>query len=76
MSMTNPFGATTTSESVFHTERYLTDNDHVAMTQASVRLSLSQNEAEDLERGVDHSLHSEISPTVLISTGIGIEEEQ
>ncbi|KAG1741401.1 hypothetical protein EDD22DRAFT_786709, partial [Suillus occidentalis] len=59
MSMTNPFGATTTT-----------------MTQASVRLSLSQNEAEDLEHGVDHSLHSEISPTVLISTGIGIEEEQ
>ncbi|KAG1894399.1 uncharacterized protein F5891DRAFT_1130931 [Suillus fuscotomentosus] len=58
MSMTNPFGATTTT-----------------MTQASVRLSLSQNEAEDLECGVDHSLHSEISPTVLISMGIGIEEE-
>ncbi|KAG1789189.1 uncharacterized protein HD556DRAFT_1433840 [Suillus plorans] len=48
MSVTNPFGATTTT-----------------MTQASVRLSLSQKEAEDLERGVNHSLHS-----------IGIEEEQ
>ncbi|KAG2095153.1 hypothetical protein BD769DRAFT_1655416 [Suillus cothurnatus] len=46
------------------------------MTQASVRLSLSQKEADDLKHGVDHSLHSEISPTVLISTGIAIEEEQ
>lgn len=41
-----------------------------------MRLSLSQKEADDLKHGVDHSLHSEISPTVLISTGIAIEEEQ
>lgn len=46
------------------------------MTQASVRLRLAQKEAEDLEHGVDYSLHSEILPIVLISMGIGIEEEQ
>ncbi|KAG1784907.1 uncharacterized protein HD556DRAFT_1451293 [Suillus plorans] len=46
------------------------------MTQASVRLRLAQKEAEDLERGVDYSLHSEILPIVLISMGIGMEEEQ
>ncbi|KAG2046731.1 hypothetical protein BDR06DRAFT_1014480 [Suillus hirtellus] len=44
--------------------------------QASVRLTLSQEEAQELERGINNSLHHEISPAVLISSGIGIEEEQ
>jgi hypothetical protein len=46
------------------------------MTQASVRLTLSQEEAQEFERGINSSLHNEISPAVLISSGIGIEEEQ
>ncbi|KAG1878131.1 hypothetical protein DFJ58DRAFT_712725 [Suillus subalutaceus] len=46
------------------------------MTQASVRLTLSQEEAQELKRGINSSLHNEISPAVLISSGIEIEEEQ
>ncbi|KAG1729676.1 uncharacterized protein EDB91DRAFT_1085702 [Suillus paluster] len=46
------------------------------MTQASVRLTLSQEESEELECGINNSLHNEISPAVLISSGIGIEDEQ
>ncbi|KAG1768259.1 hypothetical protein EV702DRAFT_1253460 [Suillus placidus] len=44
--------------------------------QALVRLTLSQEESEELERGINNSLHNEVSPAVLISSGIGIEEEQ
>ncbi|KAG1778278.1 hypothetical protein EV702DRAFT_1026696 [Suillus placidus] len=46
------------------------------VTQALVRLTLSQEESEELERGINNSLHNEVSPAVLISSGIGIEEEQ
>ncbi|KAG1745513.1 uncharacterized protein EDB91DRAFT_1080407 [Suillus paluster] len=46
------------------------------MTQASVRLTLSQEESEELEHGINNSLHNEISPAVLISSGIGIEDKQ
>ncbi|KAG2033360.1 hypothetical protein BDR03DRAFT_935695 [Suillus americanus] len=37
---------------------------------------LSQQEAEDLERGLNNSLHMEISPSILISLGIDLEEQQ
>ncbi|KAG0704199.1 hypothetical protein DFH29DRAFT_873979 [Suillus ampliporus] len=45
------------------------------VTQASVRLTLSQEESEELEHGINNFLHNEISPAVHISSGIGIEEE-
>ncbi|KAG2086104.1 uncharacterized protein F5147DRAFT_748645 [Suillus discolor] len=48
----------------------------IAITQASARLNLAQLEAEDLERGVDLSLHPDVSPSVLIASGIDLEEEQ
>jgi hypothetical protein len=47
-----------------------------AMSLAVVRLHLSQKEAEDLEHGFNYSLHMEVSPSVLISTGIEIEDQQ
>ncbi|KAG2055600.1 hypothetical protein BDR06DRAFT_1045256 [Suillus hirtellus] len=40
------------------------------MSQAAVHLSLSQKEASDLEYGVDDSLHSNISPNILIYSGM------
>ncbi|KAG1741398.1 hypothetical protein EDD22DRAFT_851693 [Suillus occidentalis] len=40
------------------------------MTQALVRLTLSQEESEELERGSNNSLHNEVSPAVLISSSI------
>ncbi|KAG1844600.1 hypothetical protein F4604DRAFT_1884427 [Suillus subluteus] len=47
----------------------------ITLTQAAVRLRLSQKEAEDLERGFNNSLHTKISPSVLISSGINLEEQ-
>lgn len=46
------------------------------VTQASVRLQLSQAEAEQLKRGLDVSLHSEVSPSVLIAVGLDLEAQQ
>ncbi|KAG1838304.1 hypothetical protein DFJ58DRAFT_718771 [Suillus subalutaceus] len=48
----------------------------IAITQASARLSLAQLEAKELERGVDLSLHPDVSPSVLITSGMDLEEEQ
>jgi hypothetical protein len=46
------------------------------VTQASVRLQLSQAEAEQLKQGLDVSLHSEILPSVLIAVGLDLEAQQ
>ncbi|KAG2139069.1 hypothetical protein DEU56DRAFT_755762 [Suillus clintonianus] len=46
------------------------------MSLAAVRLRLSQKEAEDLEHGLNYSLHMEVSPSVLVSSGIEIEDQQ
>ncbi|KAG0695048.1 hypothetical protein DFH29DRAFT_985048 [Suillus ampliporus] len=48
----------------------------VSMTLAAVRLKLSQQEAEDLENGLNNPLHMDISPSVLISSGMDLEEQQ
>ncbi|KAG1830659.1 hypothetical protein EV424DRAFT_1534995 [Suillus variegatus] len=47
-----------------------------SMSQAAVCLSLSQKEASDLEHGVNDSLHSDISPSILISSGMDYEDQQ
>ncbi|KAG2362627.1 hypothetical protein BDR07DRAFT_1451060 [Suillus spraguei] len=47
----------------------------IAITQASACLNLAQLKAEDLECGVDLSLHPDVSPSVLIASGIDLEEE-
>ncbi|KAG1812315.1 hypothetical protein EV424DRAFT_1349351 [Suillus variegatus] len=47
-----------------------------AMSQAAVRLSLAQKEASNLECGINVSLHSDISPSILISSGIDYEDQQ
>ncbi|KAG2355521.1 hypothetical protein BDR07DRAFT_1453748 [Suillus spraguei] len=47
----------------------------VSMTLAAVRLKLSQQEAKDLENGLNNSLHMDISPGVLISSGMDLEEQ-
>ncbi|KAG1747183.1 uncharacterized protein EDB91DRAFT_1235939 [Suillus paluster] len=47
-----------------------------AMTQASVRLELAQRDANELEDGSAISLHSEVTCSVLISTGIDLEDAQ
>ncbi|KAG2342079.1 hypothetical protein BDR05DRAFT_976730 [Suillus weaverae] len=47
----------------------------IAITQASAHLSLAQLEAQELEHGVDPSLHPDVSPSVLIASGMDLEEE-
>ncbi|KAG2103746.1 uncharacterized protein F5147DRAFT_746673 [Suillus discolor] len=48
----------------------------MAIMQAGVRLKLAELEAEELQQGIDSSLHPEISPSMLIASGIDLEEEQ
>ncbi|KAG1875913.1 hypothetical protein C8R48DRAFT_745573 [Suillus tomentosus] len=44
------------------------------VTQAAVRLALVQQDAKDLEEGISISLHSEVTPSILISTGLDLED--
>ncbi|KAG1813923.1 uncharacterized protein BJ212DRAFT_1447709 [Suillus subaureus] len=46
------------------------------VTTTTVRLHLSQKEAEDLEHGLNYSLHMEVSSSILVSLGIEIEDQQ
>ncbi|KAG1898676.1 uncharacterized protein F5891DRAFT_1190447 [Suillus fuscotomentosus] len=46
------------------------------MTQAAVCLALSMAEAAEIERGNNMSLHDDISPSVLISSGLELEDQQ
>ncbi|KAG1797493.1 uncharacterized protein HD556DRAFT_1431147 [Suillus plorans] len=48
----------------------------LAMTQAAVRLELEQRDAKELEDGSAISLHAEVTCSVLISTGIDLEDAQ
>ncbi|KAG1856516.1 hypothetical protein C8R48DRAFT_749130 [Suillus tomentosus] len=48
----------------------------VPITLAAVRSQLADSEASELQAGINHSLHCDISPSVLISTGIDLEEQQ
>ncbi|KAG1896035.1 uncharacterized protein F5891DRAFT_1130408 [Suillus fuscotomentosus] len=47
-----------------------------SMTQAAVRLALSMAEAAEIERGNNMSLHDDISPSVLILSGLELEDQQ
>lgn len=47
-----------------------------AMTQTTVRLQLAENKAHDLQAGINVSLHDEVSPFILISTGLDLEDQQ
>ena|SRR5882757_3265142 len=44
--------------------------------QASVRLQLSQAEAEQLKHRLNVSLHSDVLPSVLIAVGLDLEAQQ
>ncbi|KAG0693366.1 hypothetical protein DFH29DRAFT_985501 [Suillus ampliporus] len=48
----------------------------VVITQAGACLKLVQLEVWELERGVDVSLHPEVSPSVFVGLGLDLEEEQ
>ncbi|KAG1829763.1 hypothetical protein EV424DRAFT_1535477 [Suillus variegatus] len=46
------------------------------MTQAAIRLELAKQDAKELEDGTAVSLHSEVSCSILISTGMDLEHAQ
>ena len=47
------------------------------ITQASVHLQLAKDEATiSLDKSKEPPLHSDITPSILISTGIDLEEQQ
>jgi hypothetical protein len=46
------------------------------MTQAAVRLELAQRDTDDLEDGSAISLHTKVTCSILISTGIDLENAQ
>ncbi|KAG2050816.1 hypothetical protein BDR06DRAFT_983821 [Suillus hirtellus] len=48
----------------------------VSITLAAMRSQLADSEASELQAGINCSLHCDISPSVLISTGIDLEEQQ
>ncbi|KAG1843694.1 hypothetical protein C8R48DRAFT_618502 [Suillus tomentosus] len=48
----------------------------IQITQAAACLKLVEMEAQELARGIDLSLHPDISPSVLIASGLDLEEEQ
>ncbi|KAG1872264.1 hypothetical protein F4604DRAFT_1881048 [Suillus subluteus] len=45
------------------------------VSQASVRLALSKAEADEMERGTSMSLHDDISPSMLISSGLELKHQ-
>lgn len=55
---------------------HVTESNLTAVTQAAVRLALSKAEAEEIEHGVHISLDDDISPSVLISSGMELEDQQ
>ncbi|KAH7904101.1 hypothetical protein BJ138DRAFT_1175416 [Hygrophoropsis aurantiaca] len=65
-------------------ERWESDNNNPnpfqssvsKLSQPAVRLALSQAEALEMEQGTSLSLHDTISPSVLISSGIELEDQQ
>ncbi|KAG2125464.1 hypothetical protein DEU56DRAFT_873093 [Suillus clintonianus] len=45
------------------------------VTQASVRLQLTELEAQDLQAGINVSLHTDVSPSGLITSGMDLEDQ-
>lgn len=48
----------------------------VVPTQAAVRRELAEAEALDLATGKDFTLDTDVSPSVLVSSGLDLEAEQ
>ncbi|KAG2152984.1 uncharacterized protein EDB93DRAFT_1239811 [Suillus bovinus] len=59
-----------------HTKPNPFNSQSQEITQATVCLALIQQDAKDLEEGSSISLHSEVTPSILISTGLDIENVQ
>ncbi|KAG2130405.1 uncharacterized protein EDB93DRAFT_1243278 [Suillus bovinus] len=49
---------------------------YASITQAAVHLQLAELEAHELQAGINVSLHTDISPSRLITTGIDLQDQQ
>lgn len=72
----NPFESRVTRKCCIRNTSHFCPDFIQAMTQTAVRLQLAENEARDLEGGINTSLHDEISPFQLISSGLDLEDQQ
>ncbi|KAG0696381.1 hypothetical protein DFH29DRAFT_1004599, partial [Suillus ampliporus] len=52
------------------------DSRVASITQAAVRAQLMELEVQELEAGNDCSLHADVSPSIPISSGIELEDQQ
>ncbi|KAG1797160.1 hypothetical protein EV424DRAFT_1352893 [Suillus variegatus] len=74
------------SLSAWRSEIILWEEDHtksnpfesrvVPITQAAIQRQLAEKDAADLQAGADVSLHAEISPSILIVSGIDLQDQQ
>jgi hypothetical protein len=49
---------------------------YAEITLASVRLELAKEDASEIELGDFHELHENCTPSVLITSGLELEEQQ
>jgi hypothetical protein len=75
----NPYEITAEGKSLQQHKRLLLLSDETSLsgpTQASIRREIAEQEAKDLEAGNDFCLDKNMSPAVLISSGLDLEAEQ
>jgi hypothetical protein len=51
-------------------------NNPKAVTQASIRLQLAQDEAKAATQETEPPLHPDVTPSVLVGAGIDLEDQQ
>lgn len=61
---------------LFFISNVLNSNLVVALTQNDVRLALAEEEAAEIEAGNAIGVHDDISPAVLIQSGMELEDQQ
>ncbi|KAG1846721.1 hypothetical protein C8R48DRAFT_750579 [Suillus tomentosus] len=59
-----------------HTKPNPFESRIVPITQAAIRRQLAEKDAADLQAGADVSLHTDISASVLIASGIDLQDQQ
>jgi hypothetical protein len=47
-----------------------------ALTQHGVRLSLAQQEADDITKGIAEEMHDSVTVSVIITVGLELEQQQ
>ena len=55
---------------------YIDQSTCIDVTQVAVRLALAEEEAEEARHDDTVAVHGDISPSVLINSGMDLEEDQ